>query len=86
MWRAEQPLGLQHIAEGLGIKIGTLGAMRNRGKLPDPDGWVSEKAPFWYESTVVEWAISAGYVQPTVERTWESVRSARRSRSGRGVR
>lgn len=76
-WLPEKPLGLQHIADGLDIKISTLGAMRSRHKLPDPDGWLSNKAPFWYVSTMVEWAISAGYAPATIPRTWEAVVSAR---------
>lgn len=72
-FRAEKPLGLQHISLGLKIKSGTLGAKRNRGQLPPPDGWVSDKAPFWYESTMVQWAIDTGLAPATTERSWEAV-------------
>lgn len=78
-WKAERPLGLGQIATGLGIPNGSLGAMHGRGTMPGPDGRLSKAAPFWYTSTVIEWAIKRGFVPPDFDGDWDDLVAARKA-------
>lgn len=76
-WKAERPIGLGEIAAGLGIPIGTMGSKHKRGSMPEPDGRIAERQPWWYESKVIAWVVSAGLVPADFEGDWDAVVEAR---------
>lgn len=95
-YRAERPMGLQDISDGLLIKSGTLGAQRNRGSerrargeelpsdIPPEDGNIGDRCPWWYESTLVKWVRRAGFVPPDTPKTWDAVCGQVRAQGGVG--
>jgi predicted DNA-binding transcriptional regulator AlpA len=40
---------------GGGLTTRTLQRMRATGEFPDPDLWISDKSPRWFEDTVDQW-------------------------------
>lgn len=55
----EPVMGLQEIADRLGVSRDTPSQWRKRGRLPEPDLWASGQ-PLWWQSTIDEWARATG--------------------------
>ncbi len=84
-WRAEEPLGFGQIFDGLRMKSGSLAAMRARGKMPDEDGALGQRCPWWYVSTVVEWVFDAGFVPLDTPKTWSAIKDKRLEMERQGL-
>lgn len=54
-----EPVGLQEIAERLGVKRATADMWKLRGLLPEPK-WVVGGRPAWEWDDVADWARSSG--------------------------
>lgn len=62
--RRDRPLGLTDIADLFGVGVETPGRWRYRQprgiKFPDPDGLLSHRTPWWWESTIERWGRATG--------------------------
>ncbi len=56
------PLGLVEVADLLGVKRSTADVWRVRGVLPEPDGMLSGRWPYWWPATIRDFAIATGRV------------------------
>lgn len=65
------PMGPRELAEFLGVKRATVQQWSFRGVLPERDYTVGG-FPAWEKSTVIEWAIKTGRLDPDDPRASES--------------